>query len=274
MCTTVNKARSHTRHRTPLSAAIAVALALTGSQLVGASIPSDDGTIHGCYDESRGTLRVIDATTDTCARRELALSWNQRGPTGEAGPPGPIGPVGPAGDSGPPGPPGPQGDAGLPGPSGAPGPAGPEGPTGSPGPTGADGERGPEGTAGTSTARNARREFARISADPLSPTTLATMRGLPPGAYAFTATVNLGAASATCFFDVAGVPVDEAVVTSPLAAIQTTVLTLTGVHTLDETGDAVLTCYGTVPASAGSATAKASILAVEVTTATRQVVSG
>jgi hypothetical protein len=66
-----------------------------------ASIPDQNGVIHGCYNTARGTLRVIDTATQTCnAGAETAVQWNQ---TGQVGPIGPTGPVGPTGLQGSPG---------------------------------------------------------------------------------------------------------------------------------------------------------------------------
>jgi hypothetical protein len=76
------------RHRRPSAALIVaiVALIVALGGVAIASIPSADGTIHGCYN-AQGQLRVIDAESGaSCAPGETALSWNQTGP---AGPPGP-----------------------------------------------------------------------------------------------------------------------------------------------------------------------------------------
>jgi hypothetical protein len=87
-----------------------------------ASIPDEDGVVHGCYKRSGGTLRVIDYPTVQCdSRAEIQISWNQTGPRGPQGVPGPQGPAGIAGPVGPTGPAGPQGEQG---------PAGPQGPAG------------------------------------------------------------------------------------------------------------------------------------------------
>ncbi len=50
-----------------------------------ATIPGNDGVIHGCYLKSGGTLRVIDASVTNCKRGEVALDWNQSGPQGPPG---------------------------------------------------------------------------------------------------------------------------------------------------------------------------------------------
>lgn len=93
-----------------------------------AAIP-DGNTIHGCYHDASGQLRVT-AVSGNCQVRETAISWNQQGPKGAdgdqgdpgpEGPQGPVGPVGPKGDQGDPGPEGPQGPQGLQGPQGEPG---------------------------------------------------------------------------------------------------------------------------------------------------------
>jgi hypothetical protein len=65
--------------------AVPLIAAIIGAAIVGgvaiASIPDGNGTIHGCY-SSTGTLRVIDAATQSCASGQTALNWNQQGPRG------------------------------------------------------------------------------------------------------------------------------------------------------------------------------------------------
>jgi hypothetical protein len=58
-----------------------------------ASIPDSGGVIHGCYANKDGSLRVIDTGSGgACdAKKETALNWNQKGPTGARGPTGPAG---------------------------------------------------------------------------------------------------------------------------------------------------------------------------------------
>src|SRR5437764_13029221 len=71
---------------------------------VQADIP-DSGVIHACYQKQNGQLRVIDADQgQSCRPSEVALSWNQTGPTGATGATGPPGPTGPRGATGPTGP--------------------------------------------------------------------------------------------------------------------------------------------------------------------------
>lgn len=130
----------------------AMAVALVAS-LAFAAIPGSDGVIHGCYNTSRGNLRVIDVATDTCTDRETAISWNEVGPKGDAGPQGetgPAGPSGPKGDVGATGATGPAGPAGPMGPAGPRGEMGPAGPQGETGAVGAAGPQGPQGPAGIS----------------------------------------------------------------------------------------------------------------------------
>jgi hypothetical protein len=75
-----------------ITAAIAVAVAISGGAIAYASIPDSSGVIHGCYTVSGGALRVIDtAKGQTCATGQHSLNWNQKGPRGPAGPPGPAG---------------------------------------------------------------------------------------------------------------------------------------------------------------------------------------
>ena len=49
---------------------------------VGVAIGSigSGGTIHGCYQNSNGNLRVIDPTSAACRGGETALDWNVQGP--------------------------------------------------------------------------------------------------------------------------------------------------------------------------------------------------
>jgi hypothetical protein len=63
-----------------ITAAIAVAVAISGGAIAYASIPDSSGVIHGCYTVSGGALRVIDtAKGQTCATGQHSLNWNQKG---------------------------------------------------------------------------------------------------------------------------------------------------------------------------------------------------
>jgi hypothetical protein len=97
----------------------AVAVVISGV-IAYANIPGANGVIHGCYDTSTGTLRVIDFEAGQKCRvpGESALNWNQTGPQGPQGPTGPAGPQGLTGPQGPAGPHGPQGPQGPQGPAG------------------------------------------------------------------------------------------------------------------------------------------------------------
>jgi hypothetical protein len=102
------------------------------ASVVQASIPAQNGLIHGCYqfsppDTNKGRLRVIDSDLgEHCRFNEHPLDWSQAGVTGPTGATGPAGPSGAQGPTGPTGPTGPKG------PTGATGPSGPTGPTGGP----------------------------------------------------------------------------------------------------------------------------------------------
>jgi hypothetical protein len=88
---------------TPHGALLLLVAVLAGGGLAYAAIPSADGTIHGCFDKARGTLRIVDAEAiggGRCSDSEAALSWNQKGPVGPAGPQGPVGAQGPGGPAG------------------------------------------------------------------------------------------------------------------------------------------------------------------------------
>jgi len=123
------------RHKLTRRANIAVIAMLGVLAAVGvgyAGIPSSDGVVHSCYNNTSsnpsGQLRVIDAEAGAkCAKNEKALDFNQKGPKGDTGPQGPKGETGaqgPQGDDGPQGEQGPKGDDGPQGIQGAPGPAG------------------------------------------------------------------------------------------------------------------------------------------------------
>jgi hypothetical protein len=62
-----------------------------------AAVPGADGTIHACYDNVSGQMRLHDAedgTPRSCGNKESAVSWNVQGPAGPVGPEGPAGPGG------------------------------------------------------------------------------------------------------------------------------------------------------------------------------------
>ena len=89
-------------------------VAVFGSGVVSAAVPSADGTFDGCVNNATGVVRVVDEsksgtlgqciTTGPSVLRETAITWSQTGP---------VGPSGPAGVPGPPGPPGPPGADGV-----------------------------------------------------------------------------------------------------------------------------------------------------------------
>jgi hypothetical protein len=78
-----------------LVVATVVAASLGGAAITLGAIPGTSGVISGCYAKSTGSLRVVDteAGASCDARKESALSWNQKGPAGPQGPPGPPGVV-------------------------------------------------------------------------------------------------------------------------------------------------------------------------------------
>jgi hypothetical protein len=142
-----------------MSAGTRITLAglLLGAVLAGgvawATIPGSDSTIHGCYKQTSGDLRVVDKAGD-CKNNEIAISWSDHGTAGATGPVGPSGPPGAQGATGATGPAGANGTNGTNGAVGAKGdpclssdPAcvGPRGPTG---PAGADGTNGTNGIDG------------------------------------------------------------------------------------------------------------------------------
>ena len=131
-------ARGAVRSRMPSRAVLVVATVLTAVAITAggfalAGIPGEDGVIHGCYKKRTGALRVVDEGT-ACKAKEIAISWNQQGPTG---------PRGEAGGSGQ----GARGNTGATGSTGATGATGAAGSTGPPGPPGPPGAAGANGTA-------------------------------------------------------------------------------------------------------------------------------
>ena len=82
--------------------AAGVVLFLLGGTLAAvAAIPdSQSGEITGCYANSDGALRIIDAEAgETCREDETEISWG-RGAPGPPGPPGQDGSTGPSGPQG------------------------------------------------------------------------------------------------------------------------------------------------------------------------------
>jgi hypothetical protein len=79
-----------------------VALAIVGGLVVAggiayATIPDASGVIHGCYNKTQGSVRVIDSEkAQTCSNGEAPLNWSQTGPQGQQGLQGPPGPTGPS----------------------------------------------------------------------------------------------------------------------------------------------------------------------------------
>ncbi len=136
------------RARIVLGVGASIGLVVAGGTVAQALVPSEDGTITGCY-LSNGNLRVVDAPGD-CKKNETTLTWNKTGPEGQAGIQGEQGPQGIQGEVGPQGDQGPQGIQGEVGPQGEQGPQGEVGPQGDQGPHGIQGEVGPQGDQGVS----------------------------------------------------------------------------------------------------------------------------
>ena len=80
------------RNRVRLKPALAVAAAaftlVAVSGIAGASVPGPDGVISACYLTRTGTVRIIDAATQSCKPSETAIDWNQAGTPGAPGAPG------------------------------------------------------------------------------------------------------------------------------------------------------------------------------------------
>lgn len=129
------------RSRTAVAVSTAV---VAGAMLAsGAALANHDAqTLHGCYNNRTGALRVVLDGAQCDDRSESPIEWSREGP---AGPAGPAGPQGPVGETGPAGPQGPAGADGVAGPQGPAGPQGEPGPTGATGPQGETGPQGPPG---------------------------------------------------------------------------------------------------------------------------------
>ena len=64
-------------------AGLAVGAALSGAAGIAyATIPDSNGTIHACYGNNNGLLRVIDSPSQSCRNDETPLSWSQGGGQG------------------------------------------------------------------------------------------------------------------------------------------------------------------------------------------------
>jgi hypothetical protein len=59
----IDMARRNPRFVSYAAAVVLIAGAVT---VIRASIPDSQGVIHGCYNKSGGTLRVIDSTVTAC----------------------------------------------------------------------------------------------------------------------------------------------------------------------------------------------------------------
>jgi len=77
-------------------ALLSLAVLVVAGGVALATIPDSQGQIHGCYQKGNGGLRVVDSAAD-CRSSEIAIQWNEKGPTGATGPIGATGPQGPPG---------------------------------------------------------------------------------------------------------------------------------------------------------------------------------
>lgn len=172
-------------------AATALAVSFSGGALAAALITGadiKDGTITTA-DIRNETLKVKDISPT--ARESLR---GQQGETGPAGPQGDTGATGATGPQGPTGATGPQGEKGATGATGAPGPQGPQGPQGLTGADGATGAQGPQGPIGPSTVYRVSPADVNL---PGGGGAIVASLSLPAGAYAVTATAQLGHSEST-----------------------------------------------------------------------------
>jgi hypothetical protein len=81
---------------------------------LGNAAPAAGGEVmHGCVDDTNGSMRVVEDPSD-CRQHEHSVVWNIPGSTGATGPKGATGPTGATGATGPAGPTGPTGPAAAP----------------------------------------------------------------------------------------------------------------------------------------------------------------
>jgi len=137
--------KDHLKPRGLMLALAVVVLASGGGVAYATSSHGADSTIHGCYSQSTGQLRI----DTSCRAGELAVSWSSQGQPGPQGPTGPTGPQGPKGDNGATGAQGSKGDPGAAGSQGAAGPQGTAGQNGQNGQNGNNGNNGNNGSNGS-----------------------------------------------------------------------------------------------------------------------------
>ena len=70
----------------PATAMALAALVVAVGGVAYATIPDSSGTIHGCFSNTNGILRVVESAND-CRTSERAIEWNQEGPPGPPGRP-------------------------------------------------------------------------------------------------------------------------------------------------------------------------------------------
>jgi hypothetical protein len=188
-----------------------LAAVLTAGAAVGvasASIPdAATGQFHGCQNKATGVVRLVDpllsgnlghCITAAGALQEIAVTWNQRGPTGAPGQPGAAGATGPAGRPGATGPAGATGTAGPAGPAGAAGPAGPVGPTGEAGPAGPRGDTGAQGPTGDTGPQGPAGPAGGALTSLADLDGIACTKGTDPGTVVTAVDATTGAVSVVC----------------------------------------------------------------------------
>jgi hypothetical protein len=72
---------------------------LSMCEVANAGIPDAAGIIHGCYNSTNGSQRIIDTVLESCKKGEVPIQWNQVGIQGPQGPQGPQGAPGLPGTS-------------------------------------------------------------------------------------------------------------------------------------------------------------------------------
>jgi hypothetical protein len=225
-------------------AATALAVSFSGGALAAALITGadiKDGTVTTA-DIRDETLKVKDISPT--ARESLR---GQQGATGPAGPQGETGATGATGPQGATGATGPQGEKGATGTTGAIGPQGPQGLTGA---TGAQGPQGPTGATGPIGPSTVYRVSPAEANLPGGGGAIAASLTLPAGAYAVTATAQLGHSESTsqpvlCRVQLGSEPASQyATLLQPAFSgnVYTVPLTLSQAGQLTDPGTAQLIC--------------------------------
>lgn len=77
----MKKALTFMKSKLALAGVVVIAAVIGGAttSLVRASIPDGNGTIHSCYSTARGSMYIIDSSSQSCGTGETGLNWSQDG---------------------------------------------------------------------------------------------------------------------------------------------------------------------------------------------------